>query len=301
MYLYCFRKKYMSIFCNFQPLSIASPCKVNLYLSIERRRPDGFHEIKTLFHRVSLQDTLHLQRTRLAGIQLSVSDPDIPAGSDNLVWRAAELFFKHYPQAGGVSIRIDKHIPVGAGLGGGSSNAAATLLGLQKLYGVDIPGDQLLALGSSLGADVAFFLVESRSAWATGIGEKLFPVDNFPLVWFLIVFPQLHISTQWAYQAFSQDILLTNPCKNNNVRNSIRSLSDVCGLLYNDFEQVVFPRYAQIKALKENLLAAGALGALLSGSGSSVYGVFADRMACETARDTIVGSETYRVFTAHSL
>ncbi len=291
----------MSISGNFQPLSIASPCKVNLHLSIERRRPDGFHEIKTLFHRVSLQDTIHVQRTQASGIQLAVSDPDIPTGADNLVWRAAELFLKQYPQPGGVSLRIDKHIPAGAGLGGGSSNAAATLLGLQRLYEIDSAGDRLAALGASLGADVAFFLADTRSAWATGIGEKLSPVENSPLLWFLIVYPQIHISTQWAYQTFSQDILLTNPRKNNKVRDSFRSLSDVRGLMYNDFEQVIFPRYGQIKALKENLLAAGALGALLSGSGSSVYGVFADQLACETARGNIADSETYRIFTAHSL
>ncbi len=291
----------MSISGNVQSLSIASPCKVNLHLSIERRRPDGYHEIKTLFHRISLQDTVYLQRTPAPGIHLSVSDPAIPSGPDNLVWRAATLFFKHYPQPGGVSLRIDKHIPAGAGLGGGSSNAAATLLGLQRLYDMDLPGDHLSALGASIGADVAFFLAETRSAWATGIGEKIDPVENSPLLWFLIVYPQIHISTQWAYQIFSQDILLTNPPKNNNVRDSFRRPSDVCGLMYNDFEQVILPRYGQIKALKENLLAAGALGALLSGSGSSVYGVFADRIACEKARENIAESESYRVFTAHSL
>ena len=291
----------MPISAHPQSLSIASPCKVNLHLSIERRRPDGYHEIATLFHRVSLQDTIHLQRTQAPGIHVSVSDPDIPAGPDNLVWRAAELFFKQYAQSGGVSISLDKHIPAGAGLGGGSSNAAATLLGLQRLFGMDIPGGELAGLGASLGADVVFFLAETRSAWATGIGEKLAPVENFPLLWFLIVYPQIHISTKWAYQTFSQDILLTNQLKKTSLKNSFRSLSDVCGLMYNDFEQVLFPRYGQIKALKENLLAAGAAGALLSGSGSSVYGVFADQKACETARRNIAGIESYRVFTAHSL
>jgi len=284
-----------------QLLSIAAPCKVNLHLSIERRRPDGFHEIKTLFHRVSLRDTIHLQRTQAPGIQLCVSDPGLPFGPDNIVWRAAELFFKQYPQSGGVKLQVDKHIPVGAGLGGGSSNAAATLLGLQRLYGIEMPTKQLMALGASLGADVVFFLADTRSAWATGIGEKLSPVENSPDMWFLIIYPNIHISTQWAYQTFSQDILLTNQRKNNNVRDSFRSLSDACGLMYNDFEQVIFPRYGQIQALKYNLLSAGAAGALLSGSGSSVYGVFADKNACETARENIANVETHRVFTAQSL
>jgi 4-diphosphocytidyl-2-C-methyl-D-erythritol kinase len=291
----------MSIPGNLESLSIASPCKVNLHLSIECRRPDGFHEIKTLFHRISLQDTIHLQQTQAPGIQLSVSDPAIPSGPENLVWRATELFFKHHPQSGGVSLRIEKHIPAGAGLGGGSSNAAATLLGLQRLYGLDLSAGHLAALGSSLGADVAFFMAETRSAWATGIGEKLSPLENSPLLWFLIVYPQIHISTQWAYQTFSKDILLTNSRKNIRIRDSLRSLSDVSGLMYNDFEQVVFPRYGQIEALKEKLLDAGAAGALLSGSGSSVFGVFSDRQACETAWKNIAGIETYRVFTAHSL
>jgi len=282
-------------------LSIASPCKVNLHLSILHRRSDGFHEIKTLFHRVSLQDTIRLQRTPEPGIHVSVSDPDIPAGPENLVWRAAELFFKHHPQNGGIRVHIDKHIPAGAGLGGGSSNAAATLLGLQRLYGLELPLGHLSALGSSLGADVAFFLADTRSAWATGIGEKLTPLEGSPLLWFLIVYPGIHISTPWAYRTFSQDILLTNSPGNINVSDSFRSLSDVCGLMYNDFEQVVFPRYGQIKLLKEHLIAAGAANALLSGSGSSVFGVFENRAACETAREAIPGIESYRVFTAHSL
>ena len=147
----------MSISAHSQSLSIASPCKVNLHLSIERRRPDGYHDITTLFHRVSLQDTIHLQRTQAPGIHVSVSDPEIPTGPDNLVWRAAELFFKHYPQSGGVSLSIDKHIPAGAGLGGGSSNAAATLLGLQRLYGMDIPGISWRAWGLRLALMLFFF------------------------------------------------------------------------------------------------------------------------------------------------
>ncbi|MBM4312086.1 MAG: 4-(cytidine 5'-diphospho)-2-C-methyl-D-erythritol kinase [Deltaproteobacteria bacterium] len=284
-----------------QSLSIASPCKVNLHLSIVGRRPDGFHEIETLFHRVSLQDSIHLQRTCAPGIHVSVSDPGIPSGPENLVWRAADLFLKHHPQIGGISLHIEKHIPSGAGLGGGSSNAAATLVGLQRLYGLTLSADHLRALGASLGADVAFFLADTRSAWATGIGEKLTPVDGSPLLWFLIVYPGIHISTQWAYRTFSQDIVLTNSSKNLKVSNSFRDLSDVCGLMYNDFEQVIFPRYGQIKILKEHLIAAGAAGALLSGSGSSVFGVFDTRAACEAARDSITGIESYRVFTVHSL
>jgi len=288
-----------SALCN--DLTIASPCKVNLHLSIERRRPDGYHELKTLFHRISLQDTVRLQRTRLAGIRVSVSAAGIPDGPENLAARASEFFFRHYPQSGGITISIDKHIPAGAGLGGGSSNAAATLLGLQRLYGLEIAGDRLRSLGASLGADVPFFLADIRSAWATGIGDNIVSVEHTPVLWFLIIYPQVHISTKWAYQTFSRDILLTNSTRNINVNDSFRSLSDACGLMYNDFEQVIFPRYPQVAALKENLLAAGAAGALLSGSGSSVYGVFEDRAACEKARATLAVDATCRVFTAHSL
>jgi 4-diphosphocytidyl-2-C-methyl-D-erythritol kinase len=291
----------MSDIGSIQSLSIDSPCKVNLHLRIVGRRPDGFHEIETLFHRVSLQDTVHVQRTQEPGIHVTVSDPAIPEGPGNLVWRAAELFLKHHPQSGGVSLHIDKRIPAGAGLGGGSSNAAATLTGLQQLYGLKLPHGHLRTLGASLGADVAFFLADTRSAWATGIGEQLTPLADFPLLWFLIVYPGIHISTQWAYHTFSQDIILTNSRKNLKVSNSFRDLSDVCGVMYNDFEQVIFPRHSRIEMVKENLLSAGAVVALLSGSGSSVFGVFSDRAACEAACAAIDNSESYRLFTAHSL
>ena len=265
-------------------LVIHAPAKVNLRLEIIRKRADGYHEISTTFQKVGLFDKLTLQKTSSPGILFTVDNPAaVPSDRTNLVYRAAQLIMEHSKADWGVAIKLLKRIPTGAGLGGGSSDAAATLDGLNKLFNLGLSLQTLQALACKLGADVPFFLMPWPTACATGIGEILQQAHLGPKIWFVIVFPRFSISTAWAYTTFSQDILLTNRRKNIILSNYIDDLTQVCMLLYNDFERVVIPRHPEIAAIRQSLMKAGARGALLSGSGSSVFGVFANRKDSQKA------------------
>jgi 4-diphosphocytidyl-2C-methyl-D-erythritol kinase len=178
-----------------------SPCKVNLLLNILGRRADGFHELETIMQPVNLCDELAFESIR-KGIELSCSDPALPADSRNLVYRAAERFIASAGVSGGVRIRLEKKIPLAAGLGGGSGNAATTLLALNELFDHPLPGKKLFEIAASLGSDVPFFLQE-KPALAVGRGENIQPLENFPALKdkaFLLIHPGFGIATPWAYQ-----------------------------------------------------------------------------------------------------
>jgi 4-diphosphocytidyl-2-C-methyl-D-erythritol kinase len=284
-----------------ETLVISAPAKVNLCLEIIRKRPDGYHEISTIFQKIGLFDEITIKKTAVPGISLTVDSPVVPSDRTNLVYRAAELILSLCGTKRGVAIKLCKRIPAGAGLGGGSSDAAATLDGLNRLFdlGLSLQNLQKLALG--LGADVPFFLAPWETARATGIGEILQQAHLGPDLWFVIVFPGFSISTAWAYTIFSKDILLTNQQKNIILPNSIDDLAQVRMLLHNDFEQVVIPRHPQIAAIQQSLMQTGADGALLSGSGSSVFGVFANREVCRKAAAQLSKTITGDIFIAPSL
>ncbi|MCX5901703.1 MAG: 4-(cytidine 5'-diphospho)-2-C-methyl-D-erythritol kinase [Proteobacteria bacterium] len=254
-----------------ETLVISAPAKVNLCLEIIRKRPDGYHEISTILQKVGLFDEITIKKTAVPGISLTVDSPFVPSDRTNLVYRAAELILSLCGTKRGVTIKLCKRIPAGAGLGGGSSDAAATLDGLNRLFdlGLSLQNLQKLALG--LGADVPFFLAPWETARATGIGEILQQAHLGPDLWFVIVFPGFSISTAWAYTTFSKDILLTNQQKN-----------------------IILPN-------QQSLMQTGADGALLSGSGSSVFGVFANREVCRKAATQLSKTITGDIFIAPSL
>ena len=182
-----------------------SPCKVNLLLNILGKRPDGFHELETVMHPVNLFDEIRFERGG-NGIQLSCNEPALPVDSKNLVYRAAEAFLKLHNPRDGVRIHLQKKIPLAAGLGGGSGNAATTLLALNELFDQPLATAKLNELAASLGSDVPFFL-QNRPALATGRGEKIQPLDFFPALRgraFLLIHPGFGISTPWAYQALAR-------------------------------------------------------------------------------------------------
>jgi 4-diphosphocytidyl-2-C-methyl-D-erythritol kinase len=279
-----------------ESLVIRAPAKVNLCLKIIKKRADGYHEISTIFQKVGLFDEVSLHKTAAPGISLTVDNPNVPADRTNLVYRAAELMMSHCGDNGGVAIKLCKRIPAGAGLGGGSSDAAAALDGLNRLFELGLSPHNLHEHAISLGADVPFFLSPWPTACATGVGELLQQAKLRPKLWFVIVFPRFSISTAWAYATFSKDIILTNQRKNIILHNSIDDLAQVRALLHNDFEQVVIPRYPEIAAIQKSLMLAGAEGALLSGSGSSVFGVFGNREVCQKAAAQLSESLTGKVF-----
>jgi 4-diphosphocytidyl-2-C-methyl-D-erythritol kinase len=271
-------------------LALLAPAKINLYLKILGRRPDGYHDLYTLMQKVALYDELELTLTDVPGIRLLCPDSNLPEDEDNIVFRAAQLFLsKTGISAQGIQIVLRKRVPLAAGLGGGSSDAAAVLKGLNQLLQVSCTTEELAAMAIQLGADVPFFVYDLPAAWAGGIGERLEPAEPLRGVTVLLVNPGIAVSTKWAYETFSQAagrIALTAAEKQFNL--SIFSAESGSiprifqpEMLHNDLEVVTAATYSQISVLKQRLLTAGAVGTMMSGSGSTVFGLFRDAVAAQ--------------------
>jgi 4-diphosphocytidyl-2-C-methyl-D-erythritol kinase len=253
-------------------MKFRSPAKVNLNLEVRQRRPDGYHEIQTLMQRIDLADEIEIDRER-EGISLSVEGEETPSGPENLAYRAAQFFFRETKIAGGVRIRLRKRIPVAAGLGGGSSNAATVLMGLKELFGAKIEDSLLMAWGAGIGADVPFFIFK-KPAWAGGKGEKLGAAKLPADLWFLLLVPLFRISTAWAYAAY--DRLRVDKPGPFLVQRSFAEVADLAPVLHNDLERASIGKFPEIGEMKEKLREQGAAGALMSGSGPVVFGLFRD-------------------------
>ena len=265
-------------------IKFKTPAKINLGLHIHGKREDGFHELETIFQMVSLFDDVELELLS-SGIKLECDTPGIPTDDTNLVCKAALLLRKSYQVEGkGVSIRLKKKIPFGAGLGGGSGNAAGVLMGLNRLWDLNIEREKLFTLAAELGSDVPFFLT-SPCALGKGRGERLKVLKSCSKFQVLLVFPGFPIATSWVYQNLR--LKLTKRPNNISILRKNLSLSDITSLgsqLYNDLESVVIQKFPEVKVVKDELRTWGALGVLLSGSGSTVFGIFDDpekaRVAC---------------------
>jgi len=259
---------------------IPACAKINLRLEVLGKRADGYHELRTIFQTISLHDTLRLRPSRLPDISLSVRGNDTlsrEAIGKNLAYRAVEALRHELGVRKGVEITLDKKIPAGRGLGGGSSDAAAALLGYLRLTGKKLPPAELLQIAASLGADVPFFLY-GGTALGVARGEEIYPLPDVPLFSLLIVSPKdIHVPTPDAYRWLHAPELasLTKSA-------AAHKLMEFCALcwsaqgttLSNDFERAVFQRYPRLAKIKRVLLHGGASEALLAGSGSAVFGVF---------------------------
>jgi len=257
-------------------LTCKAPAKINLYLSIKGRREDGYHELETQMVKLELADVLHLELCS-GGISLHCSDSALPTDEGNLVYRAVGSFLVKTGIRKGIRIVLEKNVPVAAGLGGGSSDAAAALRGINQLCGNPLSGQQLVDLARPLGADVPFFVNECVSAWATGIGDVISPNRVSTSEWIVLVNPGFSVSTKWVYENFT---LTTggNPyiLGREFVHGGKSCREPVNVPLYNDLEAVTIRKYPELGRIKEELLADGASGALMSGSGPTVFGLFAD-------------------------
>lgn len=254
-----------------ESLEVLAPAKLNIRLKITGRRPDGYHELESIMAPVGIFDRLRLTRTRERAIRLECLGLPLPASRDNLAYRAAEAFFSRVRATAGVSIQLTKAIPVAAGLGGGSSDAAVTLMALNRLWGdrLSLPALEDLAVG--LGADVPFFLRKCPCI-ARGIGEILEPLKAWPKFWYLVVSPAIAVSTAWAYENLKLEL---TTLENNSInRNLGEHPIKVAEILENDLEIVTASRFPVIDTIKNALLDAGAMGALMTGSGPSVFGIF---------------------------
>jgi 4-diphosphocytidyl-2-C-methyl-D-erythritol kinase len=270
--------------------------KINLCLRVMGRRPDGYHELRTIFQAISLHDTLKLSATRHPKITLETNDPALPTGPENLVHRAVEAIASEIGFRGGVHAHLEKRIPVARGLGGGSSDAAAAIAGMLRLTGKKLPLERLIEIAAKLGADVPFFLFGGRAV-AVNRGDEIYPLPDAPKRAILVVSPRdIGVSTKDAYQWVSAE--LTN-------RSKPPSIWTFCALcwsrqqasLSNDFEEPVFSRHPRLREIRDGLLQRGAAAAALAGSGSAVFGVFrnpaqARRAARNFPEDTTFVAET---------
>ncbi len=255
-----------------------SPCKVNLLLNILGKRADGFHELETVMQPVNLFDEIHLERGGNE-IQLTCDEPALPVDSKNLVYRAAEAFLKLHNLRAGVRIHLKKRIPLAAGLGGGSGNAATTLLGMNELFGSPLPVKALETIAATLGSDIPFFLYD-KPALAVGRGEKVESLDTFPALAgkaFFLIHPGFGIATPWAYQNLARFPAALNGEKGRAQKLvSLLQTADfktAAGSFYNSLEAPALDKFPVLSLYQEFLREHGALATLMSGSGSTTFAI----------------------------
>ncbi len=291
-----------------------APAKINLGLRILGKRPDGYHNLLSLMVPVNLCDELRFELGS-RGIELRCPNSDLPTDETNLAYRAAQHFLNACQREVGVRIELNKNIPMGAGLGGGSSDAATTLIAMNHMLGSPMEQKDLHSLALELGADVPFFLV-GRWAMAAGIGERLTPLENVPTLWTVLLHPHIQVSTRWAYENLT---LTTRPNESKfNILGDtsagemtashqrlldrrLLSPEDMRPLLVNDFEPLVFGHYPQLHDLRQALLAAGAKAAPMTGSGPTLVGLFETEREARAAHDLLRHRDDATSFVAHTL
>ena len=281
---------------------LLAPAKLNLYLRIVGRRPDGYHLLDTLMVPIDLCDSLHLRvdpSARDTTILVNSDCDAVPRGPENLAGRAAAVFLGHLARTAAVDITIDKHIPVGSGLGGGSSDAGAVLLALNRLFGLPLGTSELATIGAGIGADVAFF-VRGLPAHVRGIGDQIAAL-NLPAVPPLVVcWDRYSLSTRLVYSRLT--LSLTSRPVASNITNFISSGKPNPEMLVNDLEEPAAQIHPEVLALKSRLMAEGASGASMTGSGAAVFGMWTDlqsaRRAAMRLRSSGLWAQAVRVLAA---
>jgi len=273
-------------------IEVLAPAKLNLFLEVLGLREDGYHEIVTVTQTVSLFDSIRLTENA-AEIELACSGLDVPGGSENLAWRAAEVMSRQDSGRRGVSIKLEKRIPIGAGLGGGSSDAAAVLKGLNELWSLELSIGELEGLAAGLGSDVALF-IRGGTAICRGKGEKIEPVRFKHVLHYVVAMPEFGTSTKEVYRKVKS--YLTPNVKN--VRFLLEQFENAGGpgfaanigsALFNRLEEVVCASYPRLARLKKRLTDLGCAGALVTGSGSCVYGIAADESSASRIAGELSG------------
>lgn len=270
--------------------------KINLRLAVLGKRKDGYHEIRALLTRISLKDDLEIELIG-EGITIQCSEGLAPLGAENLAFQAGQLFFKRLARPATATIRLTKRIPAGSGLGGGSSNAAATLLGLNQLFGQPFSKKEMMALATELGMDVPFFIY-GAPALATGRGERLKPIKNLPFLSILLVVPPFRVATAEVYaqwrpgQEGGPELTITDFGK---------KLGLVLAQLRNDLEGITTSWHSEICQMKERLVSLGAQGASMSGSGGATYGIFSDQARAAEAACRLALPWGWRCFLVHNI
>ncbi len=277
-----------------QSITLKAPAKLNIRLKVTARRPDGYHELVSIMVPIGLFDYLEMGIIP-SGIRIDTDCLDVPNDEKNLICQAGRAFFSKSLIKKGLSARLTKNIPIAAGLGGGSSDAACTLKALNEMCSEPLTAEDLIDLASHLGADVPFFL-ESRPCIARGIGEILEPIERWPRLWYVIVSPPLAVSTSWVYQNLK--LKLTTGEYDFIIEALGKDPIDISEILENDLETVTATHYPVVNSIKKALLNAGAEGALMSGSGPSVFGIFRSESHALRAKKLLTSQDLGGVFVA---
>ena len=277
-------------------LKLKAPAKINYLLNVIRRRPDGYHDLRMVMQRVDLCDYISITLQDSPDIKVTCGKKGVPDGPGNIAWKAARIMLDIADAKQGAAIEITKNIPVAAGLGGGSSDAATVLMGMNELLELKLSDQRLMEIGVKLGADVPFFIFK-KTALAEGIGEKLTAMPDMPKAWILLVNPGVHVSTAWVYRTLQ----LTNSGELNRLPQLFASVEDLCSIFSNDLETVTIPAFPVINEIKQNLLRLGAVASLMSGSGPTVFGLFRDLPGAEQARSELSDNTGWFVAVAETL
>ncbi|MBU4477721.1 MAG: 4-(cytidine 5'-diphospho)-2-C-methyl-D-erythritol kinase [Candidatus Omnitrophica bacterium] len=281
-------------------LTLKAPAKINLFLEVLGKRKDGHHNLITLFLKINLFDRLYFKDNAEKEITILCTDKRVPDNSDNLVYKAAELLRKKTGCKRGAHIRIIKKIPIGAGLGGGSSDAAAALSGLNLLWKLKLTHNELLSLGRKIGADVPFFILPDSAAIGRGRGDILKPVYVKKPLWLVVVDPGIFVSTKEVYSALALSLtkrkkdvkILTYALKNCDIKT-------MANIMFNRLESVTFKKYSKLAQIKKRISALGVRAVLMSGSGSSIFGIVDKREEAIRIKNELHGA--YNVMVGRSL
>lgn len=285
--------------------SLLAPAKINLYLEILGDRPDGYHELAMVLQSISLADHIELRANGTDQFRLHCDHPQVPLDATNLAYRAADLLTREFPDAfnqfGGMDITIQKRIPVGAGLAGGSTNAAAVLVGIDLMWKLGLTQSELQEFGAQLGSDIPF-CISGGTAIATGRGERLAPLPSLDQLYVVLAkYRNLSVSTPWAYQSYRKhhsDRYSTNSTQLEGRRKAVHSGPLVAAiaaknnqqigqLLFNDLERAVLPEHPQVAELRDKMQQISSLGAMMSGSGPTVFALANSRAEAETIQANI--------------
>lgn len=269
-------------------LELEAYAKINLGLDVVRRLENGYHEVKMIMQTVALSDFITIERKDTSGIEVFTDTDELSAGKDNLVYKAAALLIDEFKMDEGVKISLKKNIPIAAGLAGGSSDAAAVLRGMNKMFELNLTEEELQVRGVKLGADIPYCVV-GGTYLSEGIGEKLTEIAPLGKCFVLLAKPDIAVSTKWVYENLHLDKLKSHP-DINAVKDAImeHNLEKMCGCLENVLESVTVERYSVISDLKEAMTDGGALASLMSGSGPTVFGIFNDRQKMKNCAQEIM-------------
>ena len=289
-------------------LVIKSPAKLNLYLRVSKKRLNGYHEIRTLFERINLCDEIRLRLNNSSKINVQCNYPGVPYNRDNLAFRAAELLKKDFSVSSGVDITIKKHIPVGSGLGGGSSNAASTLIGLNRLWRLGLRKGELLRYAKKIGSDVPFFILNYSFALGRGRGDTLKPIDGIKKkLWHILVVPDIEISTQeiyrkWdKYRAYLKKIKRLPVRLNDEINVLVKAIKNIDTKILgekfsNDLEYLTARTTNRIGQIKKSIKRAGVKVISMSGSGPAIFGILTSRKEAYAVKERLSIQNGWQVF-----